>query len=116
MPINNNTGLEFEYPDGQWVARRYKYNNGVCYNRNHFMILYCDKGHMLGVGGALVMGNKAIAYIGMPGDGGSLKRILGHTKAFVWGDSLLDALKKLKAAYPDPFSVDRERGTSKGGK
>jgi hypothetical protein len=106
----------FEYPNGQWVARRYRYANGVCYNRNHFMVLFCDDGHMLGVGGALVVGGKALAYIGMPGEGNSVKRIMAHTKAFVWGDSLTDALKKLKATYPDPFAVDRERGTNKSRK
>jgi hypothetical protein len=49
-----------------------------------------------GVGGALVTGGRAIAYAGMPGDGGSMARIKRHADKWVEASDLQAALIAIK--------------------
>lgn len=80
-----------------FVARRYRYANGICYNKGRYALLHVgsDQRHV-GVGGALIVaGRGAIAYVGLPGDGGKIASIEKHYP-HVWGSDLRDALKKIK--------------------
>ena len=69
----------YTYADGRKAFGRY-----ILLNGRH------------GVGGALVTGGRAFAYAGMPGDGGSVKRIKRYADKWVEAADLRAALAAIK--------------------
>lgn len=74
------TATTYTYADGRKAFGRYTIVNG--------------RGQ--GVGGALVVGGKAIAYAGMPGDGGNAERIKRYADKWVEAANLRAALAAIK--------------------
>lgn len=84
-----------------FLARKYRYADGVIYNPNRYDIFETSDGHPRRVGGALVLKGKAIAFIGHPGYGDSAAKIIKGARAYAWGADLSDALAKIRPALEE---------------
>lgn len=80
----------------QFVARQYRYANGVVYNPNRYIISHLDGDQARSVGGALKVGGKVIAYVGHPGLGTKVDAIVRGAEAFTWGSTMTEALAKIR--------------------
>ncbi len=84
------------------IAKKYRYADGVAYRDNLYdLIAFAPVGYGIQgetskhVGGALVLKGKTIAWSGKV-HGFRVKDIMAYSKAYVWGDTLTDALTKIK--------------------
>lgn len=76
-----------------FVATTYTYADGRKAPGRYVLV---DRATRQGLGGALVVGGKAYAYAGMPGDGGSVASIKRHADKWVEADDLQAALAAIK--------------------
>ena len=84
----------------KFMAKPHRYADGVSYNKNRYDILVdvstTDQPYYRAVGGAVVLKDKAIAFIGGTAIGHRVRDIVAYADAFVWGSDLRDALSKIK--------------------
>ncbi len=82
------------------MAKHHRYADGVAYNQRRYDIMLdistTREPFYKIVGGALVLKDKAIAYIGATSLSSRARDIVGRADAFVWGNDLQDALAKIK--------------------
>lgn len=76
-----------------FVATTYTYADGRKAPGRYVLV---DRATRRGLGGALVVGGKAYAYAGMPGDGGSVASIKRYADKWVEADDLQTALGAIK--------------------
>jgi hypothetical protein len=101
---------------GQWLARPFRK-----FDKTRYVIFAPgDGGKMLPVGGAVTMpNNRVVAFIGsadaLKGEYKTLYRaITDHTTLIVMGNTLREALAKVKQDYPDPFAALEREFSAKG--
>jgi hypothetical protein len=85
----------------KFIAKLHRYADGVAYNANRYDILVdisTDPAnpYWRAIGGAIVLSDKALAFIGATSLSARCKDVIGHADAFVWGDDLRGALAKIK--------------------
>ena len=82
-------------------AQPHRYADGKHYRANRYRLIATEGARKIGVGGALIVGDKVIAYAGHPELGESVAAITKRSVAFVWGASLTEALAKIKPHLED---------------
>jgi hypothetical protein len=84
----------------KFMAKHHRYADGVAYNLRRYDILVdistTAEPYYRVVGGALMLKDKAIAFIGATSLSHRAKDIVSHADAFVWGNDLRHALSKIK--------------------
>lgn len=81
------------------IAKKYRYADGGIYRDNVYNLLAISP--VVGgetakrLGGALVLKDKAIAWTGTF-SGFEVKDIVAYSNGYAWGDTLADALTKIK--------------------
>lgn len=97
-----------------WYARPFKYGDGVPWNDGRWIILAPDSNRKLvEVGGAMsTYNNGTIAWLCTHNTQEFIRRPEDAEREshgyFVWGQSLMQALKLLKYRYPDPHTTVAE--------
>jgi len=80
-----------------YIARKYRYADGKAYRPNIYVIYEADG--IRSVGGAVVLGDKALAYAGHPGlCQDKVADIIKRADAYAWGNTIQEALAKIKPA------------------
>lgn len=97
----------------QWVARPYKYADGVPWNEDRYEIFVKENGEWVSVGGAIRRWNqRTIAFICTKTQQRSIRTPQQAEKEtdglYVWGNSVRSALNTLKWKYPDPATTLKE--------
>ncbi len=79
-----------------FIARKYRYADGVVYNPNVYDLFAIEGERYVRVGGAVVYKNKVIAYSGHAGYTMRFKDIEAYSNGYVWADTLKDVLPKIR--------------------
>jgi hypothetical protein len=106
-------GGEVKDVEPQWVARPYRYADGMNWNEDRYEIFIWKNQDWVSIGGALKSRKRGVvAFLCDP----AMNRILRspddvtkHTEGcYVWGGTLEESLRALKSKYPNPEAVLRE--------
>lgn len=96
-----------------FIARPYRYADGVPWNEDRYEIFVKDNGQWVSIGGAIRRWDKrTVAFICTKGAQRWIRTPLQAEQEtnglYVWGNSVREALLTLKWKYPDPTETLHE--------